>query len=113
EEGVLLAQDRANPLAQPFHRGVLVLLLVAHLGLGHGFPHAGGGLRLGVAVKIDESVLHGVLCSPAPPYRQIPEGGKMSQIAAQPAPTAHRFPPGAKRGEVSASYADGGVMSRT
>ena len=67
EDGVLLAQKLADPLAQPVDGGVLHLLLVAHLGVGHGLSHAGRGLGLGVAVKIDETVLHGVSCSPAPP----------------------------------------------
>ena len=71
EDGVFLAEDLADPVAQPVDGGVLVLLLVAHFGLGHGFPHAGRRLGLGVAVEIDEPILHGVLCSPAPPYRRV------------------------------------------
>ena len=75
EQRVLLAQKLADPLAQPVDGGILHLLLVAHLGVGHGLSHAGRGLGLGVAVKIDETVLHGVSCSPAPPY----DGGESSQ----------------------------------
>ena len=64
---VFLAQKLADALAQPVDRGVLHLLLVAHFGVGHGLSHAGRGLGLGVAVEIDETVLHGVSGSPAPP----------------------------------------------
>ena len=67
EDRVLLAQKLADALAQAVDGGVFHLLLVADLGVGHGLPHAGRGLGLGVAVEVDETVLHGVSCSPAPP----------------------------------------------
>ena len=67
ENRVFLAQDLANAVAQAVDGGILVLLLVAHLCLGHGLAHAGGGLGFGVAVEVDKAVLHGGFRSPAPP----------------------------------------------
>ena len=67
EHGVFLAQKFADLVAQAVDRGVFHLLLVADFGVGHGLPHSGRGLRLGVAVKVDETVLHGVFGSPEPP----------------------------------------------
>ena len=67
EDRIFLAQELADPLAQPLDGGVFVFLLVADFGFGHGFAHAGGGLGFGVAVKVDKTILHGVSYSPASP----------------------------------------------
>jgi hypothetical protein len=67
EDSVFLAQNLANTIAQPVDGGILVFLLVAHFGVGHGLAHGGGGLGFCVAVEVDETILHGVSCSPASP----------------------------------------------
>ncbi len=67
KDRILLAEKFADPLAQALDRGILVFLLVADFGLGHGLAHAGGGFGFGIAIEVDETILHGVSCSPASP----------------------------------------------
>ena len=60
EYRVFLAEKLADAIPQAVDGGVLHLLFVADFGVGHRLPHTGGRLGLGVAVKVDETVLHGV-----------------------------------------------------
>jgi hypothetical protein len=52
ERGVL-AQELGDHVLQEIDRGILILLLVAHLRLAHEAAHLGGGLGHRVAVEID------------------------------------------------------------
>ena len=85
EEGGRLAHPLGVGLFQGVDRGVFAVLVVAHLGLGHGPAHLRRGLGDGVAAEIDEARRHGAGC-----YRS-PYGASPRAAAAGP-----RRPAGAR-----------------
>ena len=88
EERVLEAEQVGHPSLQGVDGGVLAVDVVAHLGLGHGTPHAGGGTGQGVGAQVDG---HGPHASGACGEASV----EMLQPRPEPRPRSRR--PGADR----------------
>ena len=58
EQRRLLAEQLRHHLLEPVDGRILAILLVAHLGLGHGAAHGRGGTGDGVAEEIDGDRAH-------------------------------------------------------
>ena len=106
EQRRVLAQQLRHHRAELQHRGVLVALLVADLGVRHRLAHRPRGAGLGVAVQIDpRSLAHLVLLSRAPPVLEVVPRHH------QAAPARSRRERGTGRGRVAPRTPCGGRSS--